>query len=85
MIPTAVASPKTGSSADQWDTYVGLMIMVIGVPMIPNFSNVLQGRDPQFHKLWCIGLDNIFHEVHMTAQLEVGAGIMGGFMTNYLA
>ena len=53
--------------------------------MIPNFSNVLQGRDPQFHKLWCIGLDNITHEVHMTAQLEVGDGTMGGFTTNYLA
>ena len=42
-------------------------------------------QDPQIHKLWCLGLDNITRKVHPTVLVEVVAGTVGEFMTNYLA
>ena len=41
-------------------------------------------QDPQIHKLWCLGLDNITRKVHPTVLVEVVAGTVGEFMTNYL-
>ena len=37
----------------------------------------VDGQDPQIHKLWYLGLDNITREVHTTAKLDVGAGLVG--------
>ena len=33
--------------------------------------------------MWCLGLDRIRREVHLTARVEVTAGIVGEFGTNY--
>ena len=38
--------------------------------------------EPKTHEIWCLSSDGIIHEVHMKAQLEVGTGAMGKFMTN---
>ena len=35
--------------------------------------------------MWCFGLDNVTHEIHPIAQVEVGAGTVGEFTKNYLA
>ena len=43
------------------------------------------GQEPQIHKMWCLGSDNITRKIHPTAQVEVGAGTVGRFTTNYLA
>ena len=40
-------------------------------------------REPQINKLWCLGLDNITHEVHLTAHVQVVSGTMGEFTTDY--
>ena len=42
------------------------------------------GRKPQINKLWCLGLDGIFLKVHPTAGVEVPAGTIREFVTNYL-
>ena len=42
------------------------------------------GREPQIHELWCLGLDNITREAHPTAQVGVGAGPVWDFTTDYL-
>ena len=49
------------------------------------FIRCVDGREPQIHELWCLGLDNMTREVHPTAQVEVIAETVGEFMTNYLA
>ena len=41
-------------------------------------------RETQIHKLWCLGMDNVTCKIHLTAQVEVGAGTVGDFTTNYL-
>ena len=49
------------------------------------FIRCVDVREPQIHKLWCLGLDNITRKVHQTALVEVGAGTVGEFTTIYLA
>ena len=49
------------------------------------FIRCVDGWEPQIHKLWSLGLDNIIHKVHPAVQVEVGTGPMGEFMTNHLA
>ena len=49
------------------------------------FVQCVDGGETQIHKLWCLGLDNITQEVHLTERVEVGAGTVGEFTTNYLA
>ena len=49
------------------------------------YIQCVDGRESQIHKLWCLGLDNITREVHPTAQVEVVAGLVEDFTTNYLA
>ena len=34
--------------------------------------------------MWCLGSDKITCKIHPTEQIEVGAGTMGEFRTNYL-
>ena len=41
------------------------------------FIRFVDGRYPQIHKLWCIGLYNITQQVYLTAQVEVVAGTVG--------
>ena len=49
------------------------------------FVQCVDGREPQIHELWCLGLDNITCEVHPTSRVEFPAGTVGEFVTNYLA
>ena len=49
------------------------------------FIRCVDGHEPQIHKIWCLGYDGVTLEVHLTAQIEVCAGTVGQFMTNYLA
>ena len=49
------------------------------------FIQCVDGKEPKIHELWCLGLDNISHKVHPTAQVEVTSGTIGKFVTNYLA
>ena len=49
------------------------------------FIRCIEGWEPQIHKLWCLCLENITREVHAIAQVEVGAGPVREFTTNYPA
>ena len=49
------------------------------------FIQCINGRDPQIHKLWWLGLDRICRVVHPTARAEVPARTIREFVTNYLA
>ena len=51
----------------------------------PEFIRCVDGQEPQIHKVWTFGEDGITREVHSTAQVDVGAGFVGEFVTNYLA
>ena len=42
-------------------------------------------REPNIHEIWSLGLDGIISKVHPTAQIEVIAGTIREFVTNYLA
>ena len=44
----------------------------------------VDGWEPQIHKIRCLSLDNITQEVHPKARVEVVAGTVGEFTTNYL-
>ena len=37
------------------------------------------------HEIWCLGSDGITCEVQATAQIDVGAEIVGQFATQYIA
>ena len=41
-------------------------------------------RDPHIKEVWTFGEDGVTREVHPTAQVDVGAGFVGEFVTNYL-
>ena len=41
-------------------------------------------REPQVREVWTFGEDGVTPEVHPTARVDVGAGFVGGFSTNYL-
>ena len=45
----------------------------------------VDGQGTQIHKLWCLSLVNVTRKVHLTVHVEVGAGPVGEFTTNYLA
>ena len=49
------------------------------------FIRRVDGREPHIHELRCLSLDNVTRKIHLTAQVEVGAGTVGEFTTNYLA
>ena len=44
----------------------------------------MDGKDPQIHEVWTFGEDGVTREVHPTAQVDFGAGIVRDFTTNYL-
>ena len=50
-----------------------------------DFIQCVDGREPQLHEMWCLGLDNVTRKIHLTAQVDIGAGTMGEFTTNCLA
>ena len=49
----------------------------------PEFIRCVDGREPQVHKVWGFGSDDITREVHLTAQVNVGAGVVGELSSNY--
>ena len=49
------------------------------------FIRCIDVWEPQIHNLWCLRLGNITRKVHPTARVEVGAGTVGEFTTNYLS
>ena len=51
---------------------------------LPKFIRCVDGRELQIHKVWAFGSDDITHEVHPTAQVDVSAGVVGEFSSNYL-
>ena len=48
------------------------------------FIQCINGRETQINELWCMGLDSIFREVHHIARVDILAGTIGEFFTNYL-
>ena len=61
------------SNSGIWDTDATAVIQYIN------------GREPQIHELWCLGLDGISHKVHPTSRVDVIAITVGGFVTDYFA
>ena len=39
---------------------------------------------PHIHEVWDFGEDDVTREIHPTAQVDVSAGVVGYFATNYL-
>ena len=56
-----------------------------GVTEGVEFIWCVYGREPKIHEIWCLGSDSVTREVHPTAKIDVGAGTVGKFTTNYLA
>ena len=50
-----------------------------------DFIKCIDGQQPQIHEFWCLGLDWIIREFCPTERVEVPAGNVGEFGTNYLA
>ena len=46
---------------------------------VPEFIRCVDGREPQMHEVWYLGFNGITREVHPTAQVDVGAGVVGEF------
>ena len=44
----------------------------------------MDGREPQFHEVWDFGSDSVTREVQLTAGVDVDAGIVVEFSSNYL-
>ena len=53
-----------------------------GDEYLPKFIRCVDRRDSQIHEVWAFGSDGITREVHLTAQVVVGAGFIGEFATN---
>ena len=51
---------------------------------VPELIQFVDGQEPQIHKFWDFGDDGVTREVHPTSQVDVGAGVVGEFATNYL-
>ena len=50
-----------------------------------DFIQFINGWEPQINKLWRLGLDGNYREVHPTAHVETLARTIREFVTNYLA
>ena len=44
----------------------------------------MDDQEPQIHEVWGGGFGVITREVHLTAQVDFGAGVVGEFLSNYL-
>ena len=56
-----------------------------GVTEDTKLIQYVDSREPQLHKMWCLGLDNFTCKIQLTVQVEVGAGTVGEFTTNHFA
>ena len=50
----------------------------------PEFIWCVDVREPQFHEVWTLGEDSVTPECHPTERVDIGAGFVGEFLTNYL-
>ena len=50
----------------------------------PEFIQCVDGREPQIHEVWNFGEDGATREVHSKSQVDVRAGFVGKFATDYL-
>ena len=48
------------------------------------FVQYVDGREPEVHKICTFGEDGVTPKVHTTAQVDVSAGFVSEFSTNYL-
>ena len=44
----------------------------------------MDGRQPPIHEAWTFGEDGVTCEVHTTVQVDIVAGLVGEFVTEYL-
>ena len=49
----------------------------------PKIILYADGRDPQIQEVWAFVLVGITHKVHPTPQVDVVAGVVGDFSSNY--
>ena len=50
----------------------------------PEFIRCVDGRAPQIHEIWALREDGVTRKFHRTAQVNVSAGVIAEFMTDYL-
>ena len=43
----------------------------------PEFIRCVDGQESQIHEVWTFGEDGVTHEVHPTAQVDIGTGFVG--------
>ena len=55
-----------------------------GVADISKFIRCVDGREPEVNEVWILGEDGVTPEVHPTAQVDIDAGVVCKFATNYL-
>ena len=48
------------------------------------FFRCVDGRQPQIHEVWTFAEDGVTREVHLTARVDVSAGFVGEFDSDYL-
>ena len=56
-----------------------------GGTKVLEFIQYVDGQDPQMHEIWCVDSNGITREVHPTAQVDGGAGVVGHFLSHYIA
>ena len=56
----------------------------IGYTEGPEFFRCVDIRQPQMHEILCFDSDRITPAVHPTTKVDVGAGVVGQFSSNYL-
>ena len=49
------------------------------------FIRYIDGQDHQINEMMCLGSDGVTRKIHPKAQVEVAAGTVGQFTTNYLS
>ena len=49
------------------------------------FIQCVDGREPQIHEFWYLDLDGIIYNDYPTSHVEIPAGTVGDFVTDYLA
>ena len=54
-------------------------------PDTGTFIQCVNGREPQIHELWCWDIDRICRKVHPAARVEIPAGTVREFVTDYLS
>ena len=50
----------------------------------PEFIGCVDGQQPQIHEVWTFCEDSVTREVHPKVRVDVVAGFVGDFNTNYL-